>query len=101
MSFWELFELDGRKPGPIPHGPTSPGSLLQKSSLQRDNIWTSGYSYIESDIATLDCEELVPKRKRKLRISSDRVSSISMQQIQLCISVRELALLVQRLLRPT
>ncbi|KAJ8774394.1 hypothetical protein K2173_012468 [Erythroxylum novogranatense] len=37
--------------------------IKHKSSLQRDNIWTSGYSYIESDIATLDCEELVPKRK--------------------------------------
>ncbi|KAJ8774392.1 hypothetical protein K2173_012466 [Erythroxylum novogranatense] len=30
-----------------------------KSSLQRDNIWTSVYSCIESDIATIDGEELV------------------------------------------
>ncbi|KAJ8774413.1 hypothetical protein K2173_012719 [Erythroxylum novogranatense] len=28
----ELFELDGRKSGPISHGPTSPGSLLQDAA---------------------------------------------------------------------
>ncbi|KAJ8774408.1 hypothetical protein K2173_012714 [Erythroxylum novogranatense] len=28
----ELFELDGEKSGPISHGPTSPGSLLQDAA---------------------------------------------------------------------
>uniref|UniRef100_A0A2P2JZD4 Ubiquitin carboxyl-terminal hydrolase n=2 Tax=Rhizophora mucronata TaxID=61149 RepID=A0A2P2JZD4_RHIMU len=28
----ELFELDGRKSGPISHGPTAPGSLLQDAA---------------------------------------------------------------------